>query len=76
MQIQTNTKQAETGGLRCSGTNILLLTPDFGSSTREESHNSYYADHIIWTHKRAAHLVVFKISVIRDLQNSNYMPQR
>ena len=27
-------------------------------------------------HKRAAHLVVFKISVGRDLQNSNYMPQR
>ena len=42
----------------------------------EERDNSYYADCTIWSHKRAAHLVVFKISVGRDRQNSNYMPRR
>ena len=57
------------------GTNNLL-TSEFGSSTRGERHISYYADYIIWPHKRAAHLAMFKISVGRDLQNSNYVPQR
>ena len=61
--------------LRCSGPNGLL-TSDFGSSTRGKRHKSYYADHTIGPHKRAAHLVMFKISVGRDLKISNYMPQR
>ena len=46
-----------------------LLTSDFGSSTRSEGHNSYYANHTIWPHKRAAHPVMFKISVGRDPKN-------
>ena len=64
-----------TGGLCCSGTNGSL-TFDFGSLTQGERYNSYYADHTIWPHKRAVHLAMFKISVGRDLQNSNYVPQR
>ena len=47
-----------------------LLTSDFGSSIRGERHNSYYADCTIWPHKCAAHPIVFKVSVGRDLQNS------
>ena len=39
----------------------VLLTSDFGSSTGGERHNSYYANHTIWPHKRAAHPVMFKI---------------
>ena len=35
-------------------------------TTRGERHNSYYADHTIWPHQRAVHLVMFKISVGRD----------
>ena len=46
-----------------------LLTFDSSFSTRGERHNSYYADHIIWPHKRAAHPVMFKISVGGDLKN-------
>ena len=42
-----------------------LLISDFGSSTQGERHNSYYANHP----QRAAHLVMFKISVIRDSKN-------
>ena len=63
--------QAETGGLWDLGKNGLL-TSGFGSSTWGERHNSYYVNHP----QHAAHLVMFKISVGRDLQNSNYMPQR
>ena len=37
-------KQANTGVLRCSGTNGFI---NFGSSIRGERHNSYYADHTI-----------------------------
>ena len=40
----------------------VLLTSDFGSSTRGERHNSYYTNHP----QRAAHLVMFQISVGRD----------
>ena len=47
-----------------SGTNGLL-TSDFGSSTWGERHNSYYANHP----QRAAHLVMFKISVCKDPKN-------
>ena len=47
----------------------VLLTSGFGSSTRGERHNSYYADHTIWPHQRAAHLVMFKIFVSRDPKN-------
>ena len=78
----TNTySNKNTGGNKYTGDSAVqvwtvLLTSDFNSSTRGERHNSYYADRTIWLHKRAAHLVVFKISVCRDLQNSNYMPQR
>ena len=43
------------------GTNGWLIS-DFGYSTRRERHDSYYADHTIWPHKRAAHPVLFKIS--------------
>ena len=46
-----------------------ILTSDFGSSTRGERHNTYYADHTIWPHQRAAHLAKFKISVGRDPKN-------
>ena len=59
----------KTGGLCCSGTNGLL-TSGFGSSTRGKRHNSYYADHTIWPHQRAAHLAMFKIFVCRDPKNS------
>ena len=38
----------------------VLLTSDFGSSTRGKRHNSYYAIHTILPHKRAAHPVMFK----------------
>ena len=38
--------------------------------TKRERHNSYYADHTIWPHKRAAHPVMFTISVGRDPKNS------
>ena len=48
---------------------MQLLVFDFNSSSRGERHNSYYANHP----QRAAHLVMFKISVGRDLQNSNYI---
>ena len=40
----------------------VLLTSDFGSSTRRERHNSYYANNP----QRAVHLAMFKISVSRD----------
>ena len=43
----------------------VLLTSDFGSSTRGERHNSYNANNL----QRVAHLVMFKISVCRDLKN-------
>ena len=46
-----------------------LLTPDLGSRTRGERHNSYYADHTIWPHQRAVHLVMLKISFGRDPKN-------
>ena len=65
VHIQMQNTYAETGGLCCSGTNVLL-TSDFGSSTRAERHNSYYADDTIWPHKSTAHLAMFKISVVRD----------
>ena len=39
MQIQMQT-------LYCSGTNVLLISA-FGSSTRGERRNSYFADHTI-----------------------------
>ena len=58
IHIQSNTN---TDGLRRSGTNGLLAS-DFGSSTRRERHNSYYANHP----QRAAHRVMFKISADRD----------
>ena len=38
-------------GLCCSDTNGLL-TSDFGSSTRWESHNSHYTNHTIWHHPK------------------------
>ena len=47
-----------------------LLTSEFGSLIQGKRDNSYYADCTIWPHKRAAHPIVFKISVGRDLQNS------
>ena len=52
---------ANTGGLCCSGTNGLLIS-DFVNSTWVERHNTYNANHP----QRAAHLVMFKISVVRD----------
>ena len=61
--------------LCCSGTNGLLIS-DFSSSTRGERHNSYYADHTIWPHQRAAHLVIFKISVGRDRKKTQLHLQR
>ena len=55
--------------------NGLLITWLQFFDTRWET-QFFYADHTIWPYKRSAHPVVFKISVGRDLQNSNYMPQR
>ena len=49
----------------------VLLTSDFGSSTRGEWHNLYYADHTIWPHQLATHLVMFKGSVNRDPKKLN-----
>ena len=43
---------------------INFLTSGF-MATRGETHNSYYANHP----QRMAHLVMFKISVDRDLEN-------
>ena len=40
----------------------VLLTSDFVSSTQGDRHNSYYPNHP----QRAAHFVVFKISVGKD----------
>ena len=72
MQIYANTN---TGGLKYTPDSVVqirtvLLTSDFVSSTRGKRLNSYNPDHTIWPHKHAAHHVVFKISVGRDLQNS------
>ena len=64
MHMQTTNTQA---GLCCSAMNGLL-TSDFGSSTRGERHNFYYANHL----QRSAHLVVFRSQFIfagRDLKN-------
>ena len=47
----------------------VLLTSEFGSSTRGERHNFFYDDHTIWPLQRAAHLVMFKISIGRDPKN-------
>ena len=44
---------------------IGLLISDFGSSTWGERHNSYYAN----PNQRTVHLVMFKISISRDLKN-------
>ena len=60
IHIQANTN---AGGLCCSGSNGLLI------SWHEERHNSYYANHTIRPHERAAHLAMFKISVSRDPKN-------
>ena len=64
-QIHNSNTCTNVCGLCCSCMNGLL-TSDFGSSTRGERHNSYYADHTIWPHKRAAYPVMFKISVGRN----------
>ena len=69
MQIQMYI-QAKTGKYKyrptvVSDTNGLLI-PDFGSLTRGERLNSYYANHP----QCAVHLVVFKISVSRDPKNT------
>ena len=42
---------------------------DFGSSTRGERYNSYYADHTIWPFQHAAYPMMFKISVGRESKN-------
>ena len=68
MQTQAN---INAGRLCCSCTNGLLIS-DFGSSTRGERHNSYYADHP----QCAVHHVIFKISVCRDPKNPNYIFQQ
>ena len=47
----------------------VLLTSDFGSSTRGDRHNSYYADHTIWPHQCVAHLAMSKTSICRDPKN-------
>ena len=50
---------------------INFLTSEFGSSTRGERERHTILNHSILTKlKRSAHLIVFKISVGRDLQNS------
>ena len=75
-QSQTLYICKNTGGLKYTGDSVVqvrtfinLLTSDFGSSTRGEGDT--ILNHSILTKlKRSAHLVVFKISVGRDLQNS------
>ena len=50
IQRYIHTKYSNTqAGSVVSGTNDLL-TSGFGSSTRGERHNSYYAGHSIWPH--------------------------
>ena len=51
--------QAKTGGTQLFHVGTVLLTSDFGSSTRGERHNSYNANHP----QRVAYLVTFKISI-------------
>ena len=46
---------------------MILLSPDFSSSTWGKKHNSYNANHT----QCVAHLVMFKISVGRDTKNLN-----
>ena len=48
--------QVKTGELCCSGMNGLLIS-DFGSSTRGERHNSYYADHAMLTIPNVRHIL-------------------
>ena len=62
--------QAGTGRLCCSGTKTFLNFCLWPIATRGERHNSYYADHTIWPHKRAVHPVMFKTSVGKDPKNS------
>ena len=50
--IQKHLQMQNTGGNKYTGDSAVqvrkvLLTSDFGSSTRGERHNSYYADHTI-----------------------------
>ena len=63
MQIQANTY---SGRLCCSGTNSFINFWLRFCDTRR--HNSYYADYP----QHAAHLVVVKLSVGRDLKNLNH----
>ena len=56
---------ANTGRICCFRYELVYLFLTFVSSTRGERHNFYYADHLQW----AAHLVMFKICVGKDLQN-------
>ena len=66
IQIHIHIQYKYTGGLCCSGMNAFINSWLRFMVTRGERHNSYYAD----PHSQhAAYLMVFKISVSRDLQN-------
>ena len=60
--LYTRYTYANIGRTLMFQTRTVHLVSEFGSSTRGERHNSYYANHP----QRAAHLVMFKISVCRD----------
>ena len=64
-----NTVQNKYTGDSLVKVRTVVLTSEFGSSARGERQNYYNADHIIWPHKHAAHLVMFKISVCRHPKN-------
>ena len=63
--IQTHLQMQNTGGLGCFRYEWFIIFWLRFMETRGERHNSYYANHP----QRAAHLVIFKISVSRDLKN-------
>ena len=71
------TYKKNTGGLKYTGNSVVqvrtfinFLTSEFGSSTRGERDTQFLNLSILTKLKRSAHLVVFKIFVGRDLQNS------
>ena len=61
----TNTKRKRKQADSVFQVQMVLLTSDFSFLTRGERHNSYYANHP----QCAVHLVMFKISLGRDLKN-------
>ena len=75
---ETKPNQTNTGGLCCFRYErfINILTSVHDDTRRVAQFLKAYANHTMLTPpQRAVHLVMFKISDGRDLQNFNYMPQ-